>query len=147
LFKVRGASAPPPGAAVAGIDHVALPTADAERLLAFYKTLGFISPDEAAWRAGRQPTFALACGDMKLNIHPEGFRAALRGETAEPGCADLCFVWGEDQASLEARLAAAGTSPIAGPVERVGGRAGGTVIGMSIYARDPDGNLLEFITY
>ena len=31
--------------------------------------------------------------------------------------------------------------------ERVGGRDGGTASGESVYTRDPDGNLLEFIRY
>jgi catechol 2,3-dioxygenase-like lactoylglutathione lyase family enzyme len=34
-----------------------------------------------------------------------------------------------------------------GPVERVGGRDDGRAVGTSIYTRDPDGNLLEFIVY
>jgi len=132
---------------VARIDHVALPTADAERLLAFYKRLGFSSPDEAAWRAGRQPVFALAWGGGKLNVHHQGFTAALRAPAAAPGCADLCFVWEGGLEELRRRLEAAGVETIAGPVERVGGRAGGTATGTSIYLRDPDGNLLEFICY
>jgi catechol 2,3-dioxygenase-like lactoylglutathione lyase family enzyme len=132
---------------VAGIDHVALPTADAERLLAFYKQLGFVSPDESEWRAGRQRFFALACGDNKINVHPEGFVADLRGPTATPGCADLCFVWEGGEDSLTAMLAAAGVTVIKGAVPRVGGRSGGRVTGTSYYARDPDENLLEFICY
>ena len=31
--------------------------------------------------------------------------------------------------------------------ERRGGRDGGSAIGQSVYIRDPDGNLLEFISY
>jgi catechol 2,3-dioxygenase-like lactoylglutathione lyase family enzyme len=38
---------------IAGIDHIALPTADGERFLDFYKRLGFSSTDEDEWRAGR----------------------------------------------------------------------------------------------
>lgn len=34
-----------------------------------------------------------------------------------------------------------------GPVERVGGKSGGKAKGISLYARDPDPNLLEFIIY
>jgi catechol 2,3-dioxygenase-like lactoylglutathione lyase family enzyme len=34
-----------------------------------------------------------------------------------------------------------------GPVDRPGGRAGGSVTGTSRYIRDPDGNLLEFMIY
>ena len=31
--------------------------------------------------------------------------------------------------------------------EREGGRDGGNAVGQSVYTRDPDGNLLEFIRY
>ena len=41
----------------------------------------------------------------------------------------------------------AGVPPIAGPIARVGGRAGSQVLGISVYARDPDDNLIEFISY
>jgi catechol 2,3-dioxygenase-like lactoylglutathione lyase family enzyme len=132
---------------VAGIDHVALPTADAERLLAFYKSLGFTSSEEEAWRAGKYPIFSIACGDNKINVHPEGFTAGLRGPTAVPGCGDLCFVWQGGLVSLQQLLAGAGVAVIAGPVDRVGGRGAGTVTGVSVYVRDPDDNLVEFICY
>ena len=33
-----------------GIDHIAMPTANAERLMQFYKELGFTINDEAEWR-------------------------------------------------------------------------------------------------
>jgi catechol 2,3-dioxygenase-like lactoylglutathione lyase family enzyme len=132
---------------VAGIDHVALPTADAERLLAFYKSLGFTSSEEEEWRAGTYPIFSIACGDNKINVHPEGFTAGLRGPTAVPGCGDLCFVWQGGLASLQQALADAGVAVIHGPVDRVGGRGAGTVTGVSVYVRDPDDNLVEFICY
>ena len=67
----------------------------------------------------------------------------LRGPSARPGCGDLCFVWSGSRAALDERIAAAGAEVIAGPVELEGARGRGT----SVYLRDPDQNLLEFITY
>lgn len=132
---------------VTGIDHVALPTADAERFLAFYKALGFTCPDEDAWRAGRLPVFSIACGDQKINVHPPGFTTPLRGPTATPGCGDLCFVWDGGLDDLLAAVAAAGAVVIEGPVDRTGGRGRGTARGVSVYLRDPDANLVEMICY
>ena len=39
------------------------------------------------------------------------------------------------------------TEIVEGPVERIGGRDGGRAKGTSLYVRDPDSNLLEFIIY
>ena len=44
-------------------------------------------------------------------------------------------------------LGRSGAEVIEGPVERQGGRDGGTALGTSHYTRDPDANLLEFIGY
>jgi catechol 2,3-dioxygenase-like lactoylglutathione lyase family enzyme len=132
---------------VTGIDHVALPTADAERLLAFYKALGFACPDEDDWRAGRRPVFSIACGDHKVNVHPEGFVSPLRAPTATPGCGDLCFVWEGGLDALLATLDAAGATVEEGPVDRTGGRGGGSQRGVSVYVRDPDRNLVELLCY
>ena len=77
----------------AGIDHLAMPTANAEALIAFYKKLGFEINDEAEWRAGEANIFSIQAGDSKINVHPEGYTASLRGDTAVPGSADICFVW------------------------------------------------------
>lgn len=138
---------------VTGFDHAAIPTADAERLIAFYTSLGFGIDDEDGWRAGRRRVFAITFGDNKINVHPEDlvrFRGEpwyLRGPTAEPGCGDFCFVWEGGIDELLALLARAGVQPIEGPVPRIGGRGAGTGHGISVYVRDPDENLLEFISY
>ena len=44
-------------------------------------------------------------------------------------------------------LAEAGVEVIRGPVQRAGGRGRGKAPSLSLYARDPDGNLLEWMTY
>lgn len=131
----------------AGIDHIAMPTANAERLVAFYKKLGFPINNEEEWRAGNVPTFSIQVGDSKINVHPEGHTASLRGPTAVPGCTDICFVWDGTVEECQKMLAEAGAEVIRGPVQRAGGRGRGTTPSLSLYLRDPDDNLLEFMTY
>ena len=58
------------------IDHIAMPTANAENLIAFYKKLGFHINDEAEWRAGTAHIFSIQVGDSKINVHPEGYTAS-----------------------------------------------------------------------
>jgi catechol 2,3-dioxygenase-like lactoylglutathione lyase family enzyme len=132
---------------VLGFDHIALPTAHPEDLLAFYGSLGFGSTDVDEWRAGRFPIFSIACGDNKINLHPPGLDANLRGPTAVPGCGDICFVWEGGLASVLDMLATAGIPIIKGPVDRIGGRDAGTATSVSVYVRDPDDNLVEFMCY
>jgi catechol 2,3-dioxygenase-like lactoylglutathione lyase family enzyme len=131
----------------AGIDHIAMPTANAERLIAFYKKLGFPINNEEEWRTGTARTFSIQVGDSKINVHPEGHTASLRGPTATPGCADICFVWDGTVEECQQLLQGAGVEVIQGPVQRAGGRGRGTTPSLSLYLRDPDENLLEFMTY
>jgi catechol 2,3-dioxygenase-like lactoylglutathione lyase family enzyme len=132
---------------VASFDHVALPTAKPEEMIAFYGALGFAVPDLEQWRAAGIPFFSIHFGNQKINVHaPDLVRRAdftLRGPTAKPGCGDLCFVWQGGADALRETLAAARAEIIAGPVELPGARGKGT----SVYVRDPDENLLEFIIY
>lgn len=138
---------------VTAIDHIALPTNDAARLASFYEALGFAVHGLDDWRAGRSPIFSIGIGEQKINVHPEtmvamrGHPAYLRGDTAEAGCGDLCVVWEGGVDALLAMLDRAGVMPIEGPVPRTGGRGGAKTIGISVYVRDPDRNLLEFISY
>ena len=56
---------------------------------------------------------------------------------------DLCFVWDGPIESAQEQLDKHGVEIEEGPVTRYGGRGEGT----SVYFRDPDGSLLEFISY
>jgi catechol 2,3-dioxygenase-like lactoylglutathione lyase family enzyme len=132
---------------VASFDHVALPTAKPEEMIAFYRALGFSVPDLEQWRATGVPFFSIHFGNQKINMHaPELWlrdQFTLRGPTAKPGCGDLCFVWEGGAEALRATLAAASAEVVAGPIELPGARGKG----VSVYVRDPDANLLEFIIY
>ena len=132
---------------IIGIDHIAMPTANAERLITFYKRLGFPINNEEKWRAGETPIFSIQVGESKFNVHPEGYTASLRGPTAVPGCTDICFVYDGTVEECQKMLADAGVEVISGPIARTGGRGRGTVPSLSLYARDPDDNLLEWMIY
>jgi catechol 2,3-dioxygenase-like lactoylglutathione lyase family enzyme len=56
-------------------------------------------------------------------------------------------VWDEGLDALLATLQRGNIPVEEGPVKRIGGRGAGTARGMSVYIRDPDRNLLEFICY
>jgi catechol 2,3-dioxygenase-like lactoylglutathione lyase family enzyme len=60
-----------------------------------------------------------------------------------PGNSDLCFRWEGTVEEATAHLAAHGVEVEEGPVERQGARG----VGRSVYFRDPDGTLLELISY
>jgi catechol 2,3-dioxygenase-like lactoylglutathione lyase family enzyme len=126
---------------ISGVDHVSLPMQDAEAMLSFYRSLGFDVAEHPA-------VVSVYVGDQMINFHRpaiwqrEGF--SLRAPAALPPCGDLCFVWQGSQEALGARLDAVGAAIEEGPVRRNGGRRAD---GTSVYVRDPDGNLLEFIVY
>lgn len=128
---------------ISGFDHVALPMQNVASMLAFYRALGAEVVEEV-------PTFLYCAylGNNKINLHmPRAWQSSkfeLRGPTAMPGCGDLCFVWSGSLPALQTMLAEAGAEVVEGPCERNGGR---NQPGTSVYIRDPDQNLLEFIIY
>jgi catechol 2,3-dioxygenase-like lactoylglutathione lyase family enzyme len=136
---------------IVAFDHVAIPTAQPEAMLVFYRAIGFSAPTPEAWRASQAKHFAVQFGENKINMHAPALwqddAFTLRGVSARPGCGDFCFVWAGSLADIQARLQALGAPIELGPVQRVGGRDGGRAKGTSVYTRDPDQNLLEFIVY
>jgi catechol 2,3-dioxygenase-like lactoylglutathione lyase family enzyme len=89
--------------------------------------------------------FAYAIGEQRLNVHGPGTDVGdlVARDPVRPGNSDLCFVWeGPIETAVE-HLHGLGVAVETGPVERAG--AGGS--GVSVYFRDPDGSLLELISY
>ena len=130
-----------PAGRVKGFDHVALPMQNADAMLAFYRKLGFDV------REGAQVCSVYA-GDQMINFHRpalwQGGTFTLRAPAARPPCGDLCFVWDGTAAALKEMLDRASAAIVEGPVARQGGRKAAA---SSVYVRDPDGNLLEFLIY
>jgi catechol 2,3-dioxygenase-like lactoylglutathione lyase family enzyme len=130
---------------IIGFDHVAIPIENVEEMLVFYQKLGFTLNDSTP------PFYSVHFGDHKVNMHgPEIWQSetfTLRGPTAKPGCGDFCFVWEGSLLSIIEHLRILSIPIIEGPVERAGGRKLGGMTGTSVYIRDPDSNLLEFMVY
>ncbi len=143
FFSARRARGQASGA-VSGFDHVAAPMRNSQAMVRFYRALGFQVNEGAR-------ICSVHFGDHKINFHRPALWQSkaftLRAPAAQPPCGDFCFVWQGSADALRARLDSAAAELIEGPVERQGGRDGGTASGTSWYVRDPDGNLLEFIIY
>ena len=121
---------------IIGLDHFVLTVASIERTRRFYADiLGF----EHQVFDGRH---ALHFGAQKINLHETGKEFEPRAAAAVPGTADVCFL-ADDLEAIQDRLSNAGVAVLEGPVARTGAR--GPM--MSVYIRDPDGNLLEFAHY
>ena len=83
-------------------------------------------------------------GDQQLNVHVPGSTPHPRARIpVAPGNSDVCFVWDGPIEGAIAHLKSHDVEVELGPVERTGGRGDG----MSVYFRDPDGSLLELISY
>jgi|SRR5919201_3217163 catechol 2,3-dioxygenase-like lactoylglutathione lyase family enzyme len=94
---------------------------------------------------GEPPRVAYRLGDTQLNVHGPGldFAPEVARIPVRPGNSDLCFVWDGPIDEAIAHLKRYGVEVEKGPVARFGARGDGT----SVYFRDPDGSLLEFISY
>jgi catechol 2,3-dioxygenase-like lactoylglutathione lyase family enzyme len=133
----------PQASGVTSLDHVAIPISDVEGMVAFYRALCF-----GVREAGQ--IISIHFGDQKINFHRPTLWGSetftLKAAAARPPCGDFCWVWQGSAGALSEMLAAAGAEIVA-EGQRTGGRDGGDATGQSVYTRDPDGNLLEFIRY
>lgn len=116
------------------IDHLVLTVKDVDASIAFYvRVLGM---QAVTFGAGRR---ALGFGNQKINLHPASGPFEPHAAKPTPGAADLCLISLTPILEVMAHLERNGVPIEQGPVERTG--AVGTLL--SVYFRDPDGNLIE----
>ena len=123
---------------LSGMDHFVMTVADLAATRAFYcDGLGMEYQDFAA--ADGTTRAALVFGRNKINLHPANAPFAPHAADPRPGTCDFCLLTEDPLDDWIATLTARGLKIVEGPVGRTGAR--GPIL--SIYLRDPDGNLVE----
>jgi catechol 2,3-dioxygenase-like lactoylglutathione lyase family enzyme len=120
------------------LDHCVIHVSNWERSNAFYRDVMGAELVQAG--SGWSYRF----GETQLNCHgPKVHAAPVAKLPVMPGGSDLCFIWPGPIQTAIVHLENHNVPVEVGPVPRFGSRGQGT----SVYFRDPDGSLVEFISY
>ncbi|MBM3593023.1 MAG: VOC family protein [Alphaproteobacteria bacterium] len=128
--------------AVDRLDHLVITCRDVEISASWYQRVLGMEREEF----GPHRRTSLRFGGQKINLRPasatqqEWFTGAAGGV---PGTDDLCFIVTMKADQVAEYLRACGVTVEVGPVAKAG--ALGPI--MSVYCRDPDGNLIEIASY
>ncbi len=123
---------------ISKLDHLVLTVADLDKTTAFYRDgLGMTAKSFVV--SDGSTRWALTFGDQKINLHPADAPFEPKAKKATTGSADLCFLSDTPLADWVAHFDRLNIRLIGGPIARTG--ATGPI--MSLYIRDPDGNLIE----
>ena len=120
---------------VVGLDHVVLVVADVERSLSWYiDELGGRPVRVDEWRAGEVlfPSVRLSA-----NTIIDLIRGDRSGQNVDHVCIEI------EPADLDAVAASGRFDVVGGPAELFGARG----VGIGLYVRDPDGNVIELRYY
>lgn len=123
---------------VTALDHLVLTVADLDLTVAFYRDVLGMVPEQFHPADG-SVRWALTFGVQKINLHAADRPFEPKAKAPQPGSADLCFLSDVSLDAWQAHFDAHGVVVEAGPVRRTG--AAGPIV--SLYVRDPDGNLIE----
>lgn len=120
---------------IRSIDHFVLTVASIQATCEFYaRALGM---EVEVFGAGKRT--ALKFGQQKINLHEVGREFTPRARVATAGSGDFCLLTDTPVDEVAAHLRSVGVAIEEGPVPKTG--ATGALI--SLYFRDPDGNLVE----
>ena len=118
---------------VTALDHIVLCVADVSRTIAFYQRVLGMQPREE--RPGK---WSLHFGSNKISLQDARMAPSIARDTV-PGSGNFCVLTEEPVARFADELRRLGIEVVDGPGERDG--ATGKIL--SVYFKDPDGNLVE----
>lgn len=118
---------------ITGFDHIVLCVTDIGRTISFYEEVLGMEPREE--RPGK---WSLHFGLNKISLQDALLVPDIARETV-PGSGNFCVLTDEPVENVANALRGLGIDILAGPDEREG--ATGRLL--SVYFRDPDGNLVE----
>jgi len=116
------------------LDHFVLTVKDIVKTTEFYQTI--LGMQLEIFGDNR---ICLKFANQKINLHQLGKEFEPKALSPTPGSADLCFITELDLIEAKQQIEAKGCPIIEGPVRRTGACCSL----LSIYLRDPDGNLIE----
>ena len=120
------------------LDHCVIHVSEWERSNRFYTAV------LGAELVDRSGGWAYRFGTEQLNVHGPGVSPdPVARVPVAPGNSDLCFEWDGPIDGAVAHLLACNVEIELGPIARGGAKGDGA----SVYFRDPDGSLMEFISY
>ena len=118
---------------ITGIDHIVLCVRDVTRTITFYEKALGMQP-----RQERPGKWSLHFGSNKISLQDVMTAPDIARHTI-PGSGNFCVLTDDSVEELASALRGLGVEILVGPTEREG--ATGRLL--SIYFRDPDGNLVE----
>ncbi|MDG2003946.1 MAG: VOC family protein [Novosphingobium sp.] len=127
---------------ISGFDHVAITVADIDASIDFYERVLGAKVEETYEVGGKVIVKRVALGGALFNVHKQNNGVDLVANTPLPGSQDLCFRWGGTIEQAKQQLESNSVEIIEGPAPR---KSSDGRDALSVYFRDPDGNLLELL--
>lgn len=124
---------------IRSIDHIVITVNDINKTVNFYTEVMNMKLEIYTAKNDNTKRISFSFGNQKINIHSYAKPHKEHAKIPTPGSADICFLTNSPIKDWVKYLSMKGINIIEGPVERNG--ANGQIL--SIYVRDPDGNLIE----
>jgi len=124
---------------ISHLDHLVLTTTNETACVDFYTRVMGMSLEIFVGGTPPVERKAFKFGNQKINLHIKGREFEPKASLPTPGALDLCFISSQPLSTVISRVQECGWPIVEGPVKRTG--AVNPIL--SVYLRDPDGNLIE----
>ena len=128
---------------VSAVDHIVMTVTDMSKTIDFYCSVLGTTMVEFVPPTGGPARKSLHFGKQKINLHDATSPYVPHSRVPQAGSVDLCFISAQSLNDWQTHLANHDVFVEEGPVRKTG--ANGAL--MSLYIRDPDGNLIEISNY